>query len=144
VVTKAKIREAAEADAAALTSLLDELGYPASERQTGERLQRLLADPGQRVLVAELEGEIAGVAVVQIYCVLTNDHPDCLLDVLVVAGRARRRGVGMALVEAVEEEARRRGCYRVVLESGNWRGDAHDFYRALGYENVARGFHKLL
>jgi hypothetical protein len=42
----------------------------------------------------------------------------------------------------VEKEARRSGCDRVVLESGVWRDEAHEFYRSRQYESTAHGFQK--
>jgi ribosomal protein S18 acetylase RimI-like enzyme len=82
--------------------------------------------------------------VLQIYPVLIQDAPTCRLAVLVVAEWARRRGVGRALTLAAEEEARRAGCDRIVLESGVRRDAAHEFYRALGYRNHALEFVKTL
>lgn len=52
----------------------------------------------------------------------------------------RGKGVGRALVARCVEEARRRGCHQVRLEAGNWRGDAHEFYTHLGFEELAKSF----
>ena len=46
----------------------------------------------------------------------------------------RRRGVGSRLVRLVEEEARRRGCEVVYLETFSFQ--APDLYRRLGYETA--------
>jgi ribosomal protein S18 acetylase RimI-like enzyme len=137
------IREAEPRDAAFFAELVSQLGYPASEEEARSRTAQLGRD-GQRLLVAELDGEPAGIAVMQIYSVLIHDPPTCRLAVLVVAEWARRRGVGRALTLAAEEEARRAGCGWVVLESGIRRDEAHEFYRALGYENHALEFQKPL
>lgn len=137
------IREAEPADAAFLAELVSQLGYPAATDEVRGRMEQFDRD-GQSLLVAEFDGEVAGIAAMQIYPALVQDAPICRLVVLVVADRARRQGVGRALALAVEEEARRSGCDRIVLESGTWRDEAHDFYRALGYESVALGFQKPL
>jgi GNAT superfamily N-acetyltransferase len=142
-VAPATIREATPADAAFYAELMSLLGYPASEEQARNRMSRLDGE-GQRLFVAELDGELAGIAVVHVYPLPIHDAPICRLVVLVVAEWARRRGVGRTLIRAVEAEARSAGCDRIVLESGLRRDEAHEFYRALGYENYALEFRKLL
>lgn len=52
------------------------------------------------------------------------------LSALVVAEKARGRGIGRQLVRQVERELAARGC--VVLISDVWKG-AEGFYRALGW-----------
>ena len=100
------------------------------------------AAPGELVLVAEAAGELVGALAAAI-----RDTPrspsmtPCRrlhLETLVVAQRARRRGVGRALMAAVEAQARRLGARQVVLTV--WEGNpaASDFYRALGYATVSQ------
>ncbi len=142
-MARATIREAGPADAAFIGELIGQLGYPAGASEVSERLNRLGED-GQRVIVAELDGELAGIALTQIYPALISDAPTCRLVVIVVAEQTRRRGVGRELLLASEDGARRSGCDQIVLESGVWRDEAHDFYSALGFESVALGFQKRL
>jgi predicted N-acetyltransferase YhbS len=142
-VVAAVIRKAVPADAAFFAELVGQLGYPAAVGETRDRMEQLGQD-GQSVLVAELDGELVGIAVMQVYPVLVQDAPICRLAVLAVADGVRRRGIGRALTLAVEEEARHSGCDRVVLDSAVWRDDAHEFYRARQYESTAHGFQKRL
>ena len=137
----ARIRRAGPADAAFIAELVAQLGYPAAVDETRGRMERLDQD-GQILFVAELDGELAGIAALQIYPVLVQDAPICRLAVLAVAERMRRRGIGRALTLAVEEEARRSGCDRVVLDSAVWRDEAHEFYRSRQYESTAQCFQK--
>jgi ribosomal protein S18 acetylase RimI-like enzyme len=55
------------------------------------------------------------------------------LRMLGVAPRARRRGVGEALVRTVLERARQTGAHRVVLYSGEQMHTAHRLYARLGF-----------
>lgn len=48
----------------------------------------------------------------------------------------RGRGIGRALVEALELEARRLGMTRVVLETGTRLAPAIKLYEAMGYERI--------
>jgi hypothetical protein len=55
-----RIREAIAQDESAMLSLLSELGYPTSGDVLGERLARTRDHPADRILVAEVNGEVAG------------------------------------------------------------------------------------
>jgi GNAT superfamily N-acetyltransferase len=56
------------------------------------------------------------------------------VDLLWVDEAQRGRGVGRALLAAAEDEARRRGCATMVLDTHSFQ--APDFYPALGYAQV--------
>jgi ribosomal protein S18 acetylase RimI-like enzyme len=136
------IRRANPEDAAGIAPLLDELGYPSTAAQVEARLAALPA--GELVLVAELDGQVAGLAGLRVEPLIERDDPSGRLTALVVGSRWRGRGLGETLVRAVEEEARARGCERVVLSSGTHRDDAHGFYERVGYEVTGRRFAKQL
>jgi GNAT superfamily N-acetyltransferase len=55
---------------------------------------------------------------------------------LVVSQRARRGGVGRALVAQAQAWARQRGLGRLRVRSNVVRDEAHDFYLALGFERL--------
>jgi GNAT superfamily N-acetyltransferase len=138
------IREAEARDAAAVAALLDDLDYPSSAEQAAERIERIAADPSTWLIVAELEGEVAGLAVLHVQNLVERDHVGCELAAMVVGERFRRRRVGLLLMEAIEEEARSRGCVNLVLNTAHRRADAHAFYEALGYEHTGRRYAKEL
>ena len=53
-----------------------------------------------------------------------------------VGGEARRRGVARRLLAALEDEARRLGYRRVVLDTAAPLGEAEALYRTAGYQVV--------
>ncbi|MGQ0618063.1 MAG: GNAT family N-acetyltransferase [Acidimicrobiia bacterium] len=59
-------------------------------------------------------------------------------EVLAVAADDRRRGVGTALIGAVEGQARAGGCRRMWLVTTDANVGAHAFYESLGYTLTER------
>ena len=47
----------------------------------------------------------------------------------------RRQGIGRALIACAEKWAKEQGINIVRLNSGGSRREAHEFYRAMGYDN---------
>jgi GNAT superfamily N-acetyltransferase len=138
------IRGATQADAHAVADLLGELGYPSSPAQAAERLERIAADPSTWVIVAEVESELSGLAALHVQNLVERDEPGCEVAGLVVGQRFHRRGIGELLMQALEDEARRRGGKVMVLNTAHRRADAHAFYEALGYEHTGRRYAKKL
>jgi GNAT superfamily N-acetyltransferase len=138
------IRDGRPADATAIADLLAELGYPAEAARVERRLVRIADDPGSRLFVAEVNGEIAGLGGLHVLPLVEHDELGCMLTAMVVRADHRRQGVGAELVGAVEREARSRGCTRLVLGSADRRADAHAFYQSLGFEATGRRFVKTL
>jgi GNAT superfamily N-acetyltransferase len=138
------LREPKPGDAAAIASLLGELGYSSTAEQATERLARIAADPSTLALVAEVDGEVAGLAALHVQNLVERDEPGCEVAALVVGERFRRRGIGELLMRVIEDEARARGGRHLVLNTAHRRADAHAFYEALGYEHTGRRYAKEL
>jgi GNAT superfamily N-acetyltransferase len=138
------IRDAGPADAAAVTELLGELGYPAEAAPVQRRLERIADDPSSKLFVAEVNGDIAGLGGLHVLPLVEHDELGCMLTAMVVGAEHRRQGIGAELLGAVEREARSRGCSRLVLGSADRRADAHAFYESLGFEATGRRFVKAL
>jgi GNAT superfamily N-acetyltransferase len=137
------IRDARADDAAAIAELLGQLGYPTTGGAVVSRLQRLLI-VGDRVVVADLDGTVAGLAHLQVTPAIEYDRPAAKLGVLVVAESHRGRGVGRALLAAIEDEARLRGCELLYLTTSERRDDAHAFYERIGLEHTGRRYSRVL
>jgi GNAT superfamily N-acetyltransferase len=137
------VRDARATDAAAVARLLGQLGYPTDPDAIASRLERL-AVVGDRVVVAEVGEEIVGLAHLQVTPTIEYDRPAAKIGALVVDESHRGAGVGRALVEAVEGEARTRGCTLMFLTTSARRTDAHEFYRRVGLEETGKRFTKSL
>ena len=135
------IRDAAPGDCERIRKLLTELGYPPDPATLSERLERAGAEPTIRLFVAELDGAVVGFASLHVLHLIERP-PLGRLSAIVVSATSRRGGVGRALVDRVEREARAAGCDRLEVTSGEWRFDAHAFYGDLGFEETSKRFIK--
>jgi GNAT superfamily N-acetyltransferase len=138
------VRGAQVEDAAAVAALLGELGYPTTPAQAADRLARIAADPSTWVILAEVDSEIVGLGALHVQNLVERDEIGCEVAGLVVGERFRRHGIGEVLMQALEDEARRRGGRVMVLNTAHRRADAHVFYEALGYEHTGRRYAKKL
>jgi GNAT superfamily N-acetyltransferase len=137
------IRDARPEDAAAIAELLGQLGYPTDGGAVGGRLERLRI-VGDRVIVAVAEGAVVGLAHLQVSPAIEYERPAAKLAALIVDESQRGRGVGRALVEAMENEARSRGCELLYLTTSEKRDDAHAFYERIGLERTGRRYSRAL
>ena len=128
------IRPPTAADVSAIAELLGELGYPAAASEVVTRLNRLIDFPYATILVAEVEGAIAGVVTGHVFPSIHATAIAAWLTTLVVGAAFQSRGVGRHLAAAVEDWARDAGAVKISVTSGMHRDGAHAFYERIGYE----------
>jgi GNAT superfamily N-acetyltransferase len=138
-----RVRLATGGDAAGISVLLCELGYPADEAFVSTRLTVLSSGSDNAVLVAECDGEIAGFLAFHVIPLFHVAGGLGRIIALSVSPHFQRRGIGRELVAAAESFGRDRGCLRVEVTSGDKRPDArpdaHAFYQGAGYrEDICR------
>ena len=126
------IRRATVADAAPISALTLQLGYPANESAIQTRLTRLLPDPAQLVLVAVSGDTIIGWLHAHAYTALEAGAQVEIVG-LVVSAQHQRCGAGRALVAAAECWASTKGTGVIIVRSNVRREESHRFYLALGF-----------
>lgn len=119
MVINAALRSALPDDRARIVALLEHDGLPAAD---------ITRDGLCNFIVALDSGEIIGAIGIELH----GEHG--LLRSLVVAPDWRGRGLGSALVAAVEAKARALGVRSLSLLTGT----AAPFFAALGYAAIAR------
>jgi GNAT superfamily N-acetyltransferase len=137
------IRDTQAADAERIAGLLTQLGYPTQPGAVEARLERL-AIVGDRVVIADLDGGAVGLAHLQVAPAIERDRPVAKIGALVVDEAHRGQGVGRALVQALEDEARARGCELLFVTTAEHRDDAHAFYERVGLERTGRRYGRTL
>ena len=137
-----EIRQAQRTDCARLSALIAQLGYDAAQGLLERRLEEYDETEKDRVLVGVEEGHILGLIVLNIAVPFHEDGKWGRISALVVADRARGRGVGRALLEEADAFFLSRGCRHVEVTSGARRHDAHRFYMSNGYQDTPKRFVK--
>lgn len=143
------IRQATMGNYDALVALFDELdefhrlARPDLFRRfdgparTREQIGEWLAGPGSTVLVAEMDSEVVGLAVL-----LTRPPPGFAgavphkvieLDNLVVQSGLRSHGIGRRLIEATVDWSRAQGASHVGVAVHAFNRDARRFYERAGF-----------
>lgn len=127
--------------------LLAGLGRPpavAGEGATSAIYARFLDGRDRQLLVAEVEGIIAGIVSLVFRDRLNLRTPEAWIPDLYVSDGFRRCGIAGALLAACTEEARLRGCHAIRLECGFDRTEAHELYGALGFERSGYDYKRVL
>ncbi len=136
-----EIRDARDADADALSPLMEQLMHqPTTPAQIRSRLRRLAASGVDRVFIAQVEGRVVGFAGVTYAWLFHADLPTARLMSIVVDEGCRGQGIGRRLVEASIDQARAWGCDRLELTSRLERAAAHSFYESVGFSHVSKKF----
>lgn len=91
------------------------------------------------VLLALADGRAAGVAVCFFGLSTFQARPLLNIHDLAVLPEFRGRGVGRALLAAVEDQALRRGCCKLTLEVQDDNQRARSVYRSVGFADPVVG-----
>ncbi len=140
-----KIRKAGPTDVPALTELLRSLGLfahinaetpQATEERVRKHLALCLSDDSHLILVAQFpEGELAGYCAVHWLPYLILAGPEGYVSELFIHEKFRGQGIGAQLLEAIQVEAQKRGCSRLMLLNMRKRESyQRQFYSKHGWE----------
>jgi ribosomal protein S18 acetylase RimI-like enzyme len=133
------VRRARAEDLDALVALLGELfSIEADFRPDPARQRRglalLLDDPLRAVvLVAERGGRVVGVVTAQLVVSTAEGAPSAWVEDAIVEAAERGRGVGRALLEAIEARAAELGATRLQLVADRDNAPALAFYARIGW-----------
>src|SRR5215470_9034161 len=140
------VRLARQADCNRIAELADQLGYQCTPEEIEGRLKDM-QDPNQyAVFVVELSGgQIAGwIGAYLFRSVETGSQAE--INGFIVDHKMRSRGIGRALLHAVEKWARSIGSQTISVRSNINRDKAHRFYEVnnYAYTKTQKEFHKRL
>ena len=137
---------ASERDANGILAVLDSYasapvggGQPLAPDVRERLIPMLREHPTSLVLLAFVDDEPVGIAVC--FFGLSSFRARPLLNIhdLAVLPQYHGQGVGRALLKAVEDRARRKGCCKLTLEVLDDNTRARDLYRRFGFDDVVVG-----
>ncbi|MEJ5150515.1 GNAT family N-acetyltransferase [Comamonas sp. MYb396] len=105
----------------------------------------ICADTNQRLVVAELDGQVVGT--LQLSFVPGLSHTGAWrgqIESVRIAAQLRGAGAGQQMLEWAVAQCHARGCTVVQLTTDKSRADAHRFYEKLGFVPSHLGFKRKL
>lgn len=134
-MTDVKIRELEEKDLSnGFLESLDSLRKTSSldPKKAKEVFRKIKSDPGCIIYVAELDSKIIGATTLLIEQKFIHDgglvgH----IEDVAVRKEYQDRGIGQKLVKALLEYAKKKGCYKIILDCAD---DLVPFYEKIGFK----------
>lgn len=145
-----KLIQAKMTDAKSIIELQAQLDRPLPKNKHQIRkFQQLVKDyirlkDSRGIILATSNVKVIGMVSYILIDRLNQPLSELWIPELVVTNEYRNRGIGKRLVQKCESIARRNKCYRIRLESRNDRIDSHDFYKKIGFSQMALAFEKKL
>jgi ribosomal protein S18 acetylase RimI-like enzyme len=106
------------------------------ENEVRYRVIRGLKEAGGTCFLAKDGDAFVGVAICLPSYSSFRARPLMNIHDIAVVPEHRGKGIGRALLAAVEEEARRRGCAKITLEVRSDNALARDLYRRCGFQGT--------
>jgi ribosomal protein S18 acetylase RimI-like enzyme len=103
-----------------------------------ELWQRIISQGG-KIFAAVDGGKVAASCTVSLIPNIPhNGRPLGYIENVITHEDYRRRGLGRQVMIRAMDYAKENNCYRVFLESGVSRTEAHEFYHSLGFDSTAK------
>lgn len=90
--------------------------------------------------IATENGKVAGWGFLYLIFQDRHEEPYGLLENVYVEPEYRSHGIGTKLVQAIIEEAKQRGCYKLTGTSRTFKTKVHAFYEKLGFKKFGFEF----
>jgi ribosomal protein S18 acetylase RimI-like enzyme len=149
--SKIKLRFTEATDVKSIIELLAQLDRPLpKDKYETKKFQKLIksyilsssAKANRGIILASTDSKIIGLVSFELLKRLNQPLREFWIPDLVVSEEYRSRGIGKLLLQKCEFIAKRKKCYRIRLESRNDRIDSHNFYKRIGFQQIALTFEK--
>jgi len=141
------VRTATVNDLEALAQLYEELSGEKTNLYKMKDSFKLMELNLDYVVLVVKEGDLVVGTVMGIICldIVSECKPFMVIENVIVKSAWRGGGIGKIFMEEIEEIGRNRDCNYTMFVSSGHRKEAHQFYKALGYDlDLVQGFKKFL
>ena len=140
--TEPTIRPAKAEDEARLLPLVQDFvaSFELDPDSYCSSFQRLIANDSALVMVAEADGRLVGYILGFVHDTFYANGPVAWVEEIMVHSEYRRSGLGGQLMESFESWCSSKGAVPSALATRR----ASEFYKAIGYEESATYFRRLL
>ena len=128
-------RQIIPGDAAEVSALSRQLGYPLTVEQMLQNINAILATGDHDAYVAVHDKKLIGWIGVY-YSVQLESPPYCEINGLVIDEHFRGKGIGKMLIERIRQWTKERGTNRLRLHCNVIRKETHLFYQHLGFKEM--------
>jgi GNAT superfamily N-acetyltransferase len=106
---------------------------------TAKNIWMKIQNQNIKYFVARENGKIVASCYICIIPNLTREGKSIgFIENIITDAKYRRRGIGRNIVENAIKYAKEQNCYKVLLQSGNKRTDAHIFYESIGFDGKSK------
>lgn len=137
-----EIRELNRGDLESLLLLYTELDADnggTSAEKAAEIWKAIESDPNIIYIGAVDGGRVVSTCFITIIPNLTRGcRPIGFAENVVTSREYRRQGLAEKVLRCAMEIAKERGCYKLILQSGAARTDAHRLYERLGFDGTSK------
>ena len=138
------IRRAKVDDWRRIRQLLEQLDYPETSSFIKAKIQSMLDDPNEELLVYELETEVVAVMSLHFIPQLALKGDFARISYFSVDKMARNKGIGCEIERYCVQLAKDRKCNRLEVHCHSRRVDAHRFYFRQGFIESPKYLIKML
>lgn len=138
------IRKASIDDWMEISLLLKQLDYTDTEHFIEEKVEKLLMDPNEELLVFEEDKSVIAFISVHFIPQIAVKGDFARISYFAVDQNSRSKGIGSMIEKYCTDLAMKRNCNRIELHSHSRRKDAHRFYMRQGYTESPKYFIKML
>jgi GNAT superfamily N-acetyltransferase len=138
------VRKAKVEDYKQISLLLTQLEYPDTEPFIKEKMEKLLMDPNEELLVFEQDKDIIALISVHFIPQLAVKGDFARISYFAVDKNIRSKEIGRKIEEYCNDFAIKRKCDRVEVHCHSKRIDAHRFYIRQGFKESPKYCIKML